>query len=78
DPARPRTFPALFPHLCRANHDCTPNAHYTFCMESFCGAVRRAGHRGGEEITIGYTDLTAKRAVRRENLEAKFRFVCEC
>ncbi|KAJ7364168.1 hypothetical protein DFH08DRAFT_636584, partial [Mycena albidolilacea] len=78
-PHAPNTFPALFPHLCRANHDCTPNAHYAFCMESFCGqlfAVR--GIAEGEEITIGYTDLTAKRAVRRENLEAKFRFVCKC
>ncbi|KAJ6513103.1 hypothetical protein C8R45DRAFT_756084, partial [Mycena sanguinolenta] len=72
-------FAALFEHLCRANHDCAPNAHYGFCTESFSGmlfAVRTIAE--GEEITIGYTDLTAKRAVRRGYLEAKFRFACEC
>ncbi|KAF7374782.1 SET domain-containing protein [Mycena sanguinolenta] len=72
-------FAVLFEHLCRANHDCAPNAHYGFCSESFSGrlfAVRSIAE--GEEITIGYTDLTTKRAARREHLEAKFWFVCEC
>jgi hypothetical protein len=72
-------FIALFPHLCRANHACTPNAHYSFCGESFAGrlfAVR--GIAAGEEITIGYTDLTAPGAVRRENLSKKYGFVCQC
>ncbi|KAJ7261836.1 hypothetical protein B0H12DRAFT_338552 [Mycena haematopus] len=72
-------FAALFENLCRANHDCTPNAHYGFCTETFCGrlfAVRSIAE--GEEITIGYTNLTTTRAARRKDLKAKFAFVCEC
>lgn len=72
-------FPALFPHLCRANHDCTPNAHYSFCKESFTGqfvAVRPIEE--GEEITNGYTDLMASRARRQEDLSVRYKFACAC
>ncbi|KAF8206279.1 hypothetical protein K438DRAFT_1816936 [Mycena galopus ATCC 62051] len=72
-------FTGLFEHLCRANHDCTPNAHYGFCTQTFSGrlfAVRSIAE--GEEITIGYTDLMANGAARRKDLKAKFWFVCGC
>ncbi|KAJ7503124.1 hypothetical protein B0H11DRAFT_2223216 [Mycena galericulata] len=72
-------FPALFPHLSRANHDCSPNAHYFFCKESFTGrfhAVRSIAE--GEEITIQYTDLMAPRERRQEDLRARYGFTCAC
>ncbi|KAJ7496732.1 hypothetical protein FB451DRAFT_1456312 [Mycena latifolia] len=69
---------ALFPTLCRANHACTPNAHFFFCTETFAGrlhALRRIV--AGEEITVGYTDLAAPRAQRRADL-ARYAFECAC
>ncbi|KAJ7463077.1 hypothetical protein B0H11DRAFT_1690369, partial [Mycena galericulata] len=63
----------------KANHDCTPNAHYSFCAQTFTGrfhAVRPIPE--GEQITIGYTDLLAPRKRRQEDLSAKYRFACAC
>ncbi|KAK7033235.1 SET domain-containing protein [Favolaschia claudopus] len=72
-------FPSVFPTICRANHDCTPNAHYVFCAETFCGQLFALHNMAqGEEITIGYTELAATKATRRESLETKYHFVCEC
>ncbi|KAJ7725631.1 hypothetical protein DFH07DRAFT_970770 [Mycena maculata] len=72
-------YPGLFPHLCKANHDCTPNAHYSFCVHTFTGrfhAVRPIPE--GKEITIGYTDLLAPRIQRQEELSARYKFGCAC
>ncbi|KAJ7647806.1 hypothetical protein FB45DRAFT_1020016 [Roridomyces roridus] len=76
DLAEPRT--ALFPTLCRANHDCRPNAHYSFCKDTFTGrlvAVRPIV--AGEEITVGYIDVAGPRAKRQEDLK-RYRFLCAC
>ncbi|KAJ7099445.1 hypothetical protein B0H15DRAFT_944861 [Mycena belliarum] len=72
-------YPALFPYLCRANHACTPNAHYTFDATTCTGylhALRAVA--AGEEITIGYTDLAAPRAQRRAELRTRYAFECTC
>ncbi|KAJ7198583.1 hypothetical protein GGX14DRAFT_525723 [Mycena pura] len=72
-------FPGLFPQLCRANHDCAPNAHYFFCAETFTGhfyAVRAIA--AGEEITMGYIDPMASREQRQSLLSAKYKFRCTC
>ncbi|KAJ7125282.1 hypothetical protein C8R44DRAFT_875099 [Mycena epipterygia] len=78
-PHTTQLFPALFPHLCRANHSCVPNAHYYFCTRTFAGrlcAMRAIA--AGEEIMIGYTDLVAPRAQRQADLSARYRFACAC
>ncbi|KAJ7032708.1 hypothetical protein C8F04DRAFT_881486, partial [Mycena alexandri] len=72
-------YSALFAQLCRANHDCAPNAHYSFSVETFAGrlcALRAID--AGEEITIGYTDVAAPRAERRQCLAEKYIFECQC
>nr|GAT56227.1 predicted protein [Mycena chlorophos] len=70
---------ALFPNLCRLNHDCTPNSHYSFSSETFTGrilAVRAIEE--GEELTLGYVDLVAPRDARRVGLREKYHFECTC
>ncbi|KAJ6590039.1 hypothetical protein DFH09DRAFT_1359061 [Mycena vulgaris] len=72
-------YPALFPYLCRANHACAPNAHFSFCTATFAGrlhAVRAVAV--GEELVIGYTDLMAPRDRRRAELRARYGFACAC
>ncbi|KAJ7108446.1 SET domain-containing protein [Mycena crocata] len=72
-------FPALFSHLCRANHACTPNAQFSFCADIFVGrlcALRTIG--AGEEVTIGYTELAAPREARQADLKARYGFACTC
>ncbi|KAF7315060.1 SET domain-containing protein [Mycena indigotica] len=72
-------YPALFPRLCRLNHDCTPNTHYSFSTETFSGqlfAVRPI--QVGEELTLGYVDLAAPREIRKKGLRAKYMFECTC
>ncbi|KAJ7736862.1 hypothetical protein B0H16DRAFT_1223266, partial [Mycena metata] len=72
-------YSALFAQLCRANHDCAPNAHYSFSAETFTGrlsALRAIDAE--EEITIGYTDVAAPRAARRQSLAEKYIFECHC
>ncbi|KAJ7744323.1 hypothetical protein B0H14DRAFT_3167515 [Mycena olivaceomarginata] len=69
-PHLPRALPAPVPRQPRLHAERALHVlHGELLGQLF--AVR--GIAEGEEITIGYTELTAKRAVRRENLEAKFR-----
>ncbi|KAJ7029987.1 hypothetical protein C8F04DRAFT_962173 [Mycena alexandri] len=72
-------YNAVFTSLCRANHDCSPNAHYSFSAETFTGRLTALrAIQAGEEITIGYTDIEFPRAQRRQVLATKFNFDCGC
>ncbi|KAJ7078864.1 SET domain-containing protein [Mycena belliarum] len=75
----PTAYSGLFPTLCRANHDCAPNANFFFNPQSFTGqfhAVRPIAK--GEEITVLYSELAASRQERRAELLQHYKFVCEC
>ncbi|KAJ7188889.1 hypothetical protein C8R46DRAFT_878738 [Mycena filopes] len=72
-------YTAVFTNLCRANHDCSPNAHYSFSSETFTGRLTALRViQPGEEITIGYTDIELPRAQRQQVLAAKYKFDCTC
>ncbi|KAJ7647807.1 hypothetical protein FB45DRAFT_1102051 [Roridomyces roridus] len=69
----------LFPILCRANHDCTPNAIYSSLTDSFTAVFRAVrAIAAGEEITVAYTSLTAPRVQRQRLLSEQYRFTCSC
>ncbi|KAJ6558509.1 hypothetical protein DFH09DRAFT_1037028 [Mycena vulgaris] len=77
--AIPDQYSGLFPTLCRANHDCSPNANFFFNPRSFTGqfhAVRSIAK--DEEITVLYTELAASREERRAQLQEHYKFLCEC
>ncbi|KAJ7874740.1 hypothetical protein B0H14DRAFT_2717335 [Mycena olivaceomarginata] len=72
-------YSGLFPILCRANHDCSPNANFFFNSRSFTGqfhAVRDIAK--DEEITAMYSELAAPRHQRRAELQEHYKFLCEC
>lgn len=67
-------YSGLFPTLCRANHDCSPNANFFFNSRSFTGqfhAVRAIAK--GEEITALYCELAASRQERRAELQEHYK-----
>ncbi|KAF8170270.1 hypothetical protein K438DRAFT_1854322 [Mycena galopus ATCC 62051] len=72
-------YSGLFTILCRANHDCSPNANFFFNSRTFTGqfhAVRAIAE--GEEITALYCELAASRQERRAELREHYNFLCEC
>ncbi|KAJ7039147.1 hypothetical protein C8F04DRAFT_319039 [Mycena alexandri] len=72
-------YSGLFPVLCRANHDCSPNTNFFFNPRSFTGqfhAVRAIAK--DEEITVMYSELAAPRHERRAELQEHYKFLCEC
>ncbi|KAJ6497831.1 hypothetical protein C8R45DRAFT_141455 [Mycena sanguinolenta] len=72
-------YSGLFPILCRANHDCSPNANFFFNWRTFTGqfhAVRAIAK--GEEITALYCELAASRPERRAELQEHYKFLCDC
>ncbi|KAJ7502834.1 hypothetical protein B0H11DRAFT_1853932 [Mycena galericulata] len=72
-------YSGLFPTLCRANHDCSPNANFFFHTPTFTGrfnAVRPIAK--DEEITALYCELAAPREARRAELLEHYKFICEC
>ncbi|KAJ7782817.1 hypothetical protein B0H16DRAFT_1403118 [Mycena metata] len=79
-PEIPHTeYSGLFPILCRANHDCSPNTNFFFNPRSFTGqfhAVRAIAK--DEEITVLYSELAAPRDERRAELQEHYKFLCEC
>ncbi|KAJ6631477.1 hypothetical protein B0H10DRAFT_495912 [Mycena sp. CBHHK59/15] len=79
-PESPQTeYSGLFPTLCRANHDCSPNTNFFFNPRTFTGqfhAVRAI--EKDEEITALYCELAASREERRAELSEHYKFLCEC
>lgn len=69
----------IFPHLCRANHSCSPNASYFFDVTTFSGQFWAARDiQPNEEICIQYTWALKGRDRRREVGQEYFRFTCQC
>ncbi|KZV94203.1 SET domain-containing protein [Exidia glandulosa HHB12029] len=80
-PTRTREDPltGCFQLLSRANHSCMPNVVFEWDYKTFQGsliAVRPI--EAGEEIFLSYTDISARKAVRRETLQRMYRFKCTC
>jgi len=65
---------------CRFNHSCSPNCQWSMNVEAggridiFSSCTIPAG----EELCITYIDTRATTTLRREQLERKFGFVCQC
>jgi len=67
----------LYPQASFFNHACRPNSVVSFLDSSL--VVRTiAPIKAGEEVTIAYVELYAPRDVRRQQLQAKKGFHCEC
>ncbi|KAJ7717999.1 hypothetical protein DFH07DRAFT_899200 [Mycena maculata] len=79
-PDAPQTeYSGLFPILCRANHDCSPNTNFFFNPKSFTGQFHAIRHiPKDEEITVLYCELAASREERRAELLEHYKFLCEC
>jgi hypothetical protein len=72
-------FAGVFPNIARFNHDCSPNAHYSYDDEKACAtlyAVKEIDE--GEEIVISYINPLQSRADRLQYLEEHFGFICRC
>jgi hypothetical protein len=69
---------AVFPHAARFNHDCNPNACFTWNA-----AIRKetmhamADIPAGDEITISYCDMVHDKSMRAWELK-HYGFVCGC
>lgn len=72
----------LFALLCRTNHSCAPNLARRFDDDSnVVNAIALCDIGVGEALSISYlseADLAKPTAVRRQLLETRFKFVCEC
>jgi|LauGreDrversion2_3_1035106.scaffolds.fasta_scaffold18437_1 hypothetical protein len=67
----------LYPIASFFNHSCWPNAVVSFSGQTL--VVRAIQDiQPGEEVTIAYTELYCPRILRRAQLQAKKRFLCEC
>ncbi|KAJ7784720.1 hypothetical protein B0H16DRAFT_1682034 [Mycena metata] len=74
-----RAFSALCGQLCRANHSCAPNAHYSPVVDTFeCKLSAMRAIAEGEEITMAYANVAASTAERRECLLERYKFECHC
>lgn len=70
---------AIFPILSRANHSCSPSAHFFFDSHTWCGEFRAIRDIGeGDELTIWYVDVLESRDRRRELLKEQYFFDCTC
>ncbi|CCE29286.1 uncharacterized protein CPUR_02979 [Claviceps purpurea 20.1] len=70
---------SIFPMGCRINHDCESNAAHTWNA----GIHRHTVHAirdidAGEEITLSYVRLLAKREARQRRYKTCYGFTCRC
>ena len=77
----------LFLGAVTANHSCDPNCHQSFTYTHNSSTSSPAltlqlralrPIQPGEEITIGYIDLSRPRAARQKELQAQYGFLCTC
>ncbi|KAK4225253.1 hypothetical protein QBC38DRAFT_531136, partial [Podospora fimiseda] len=72
----------VFPNMMivsRVNHDCAPNMGYYFDQKTLTQRLVAARDiRQGEELTIGYVDLTKPCATRQQLLKKLWGFNCTC
>ncbi|EMD36056.1 hypothetical protein CERSUDRAFT_85159 [Gelatoporia subvermispora B] len=72
-------YSAVFNHLARINHSCSPNVRYRWDIETFSGQVHAFQPiKAGEQLFISYCDLEYPRGLRQEELRKLYRFDCAC
>ena len=71
---------AVFTHICRLNHSCSPNLHCHWNATLGAQTVYAlCDIEQGEELTVSYLPtLERPRATRRDALQANFGFTCQC
>ena len=71
---------AMYPHATFFNHNCNPNVRRsdTYGTHACTTFVTLREVAAGEELTIGYCDLSEKVEVRRDYLRSNFFFFCAC
>ena len=69
---------AIYDHISRVNHSCTPNSSHTFSVVSFSGQLRAVRDiKKGEEIFVNYCDIDVPTAERQKKLDP-YGFRCAC
>ncbi|KID84732.1 lysine methyltransferase [Metarhizium guizhouense ARSEF 977] len=72
-------FFGVLPEMARLNHDCRPNAVYSFDEATLTQRVHAlADIAPGEEISIAYISPVQSRAERLDALRASWGFECSC
>jgi len=63
----------------RINHSCMPNVYYAFKRSSFSLQFCAARDiKAGEQLFYSYCDVGEPVAVRRQELQSRYGFVCDC
>ncbi|KAF9554413.1 SET domain-containing protein [Agrocybe pediades] len=69
----------LFLNASRINHSCSPNALWTWDLDSFTLQLRSVRHiRADEEITVAYVPPELSFQERRNLLRERYGFECHC
>ena len=70
---------AVFSHIARANHSCSPNAVYSWREPTQTQRLHLlADLEPGDEVLVSYIDPRQPRADRRAILSAQYGFDCAC
>ncbi|GAA5894913.1 hypothetical protein JCM6882_008241 [Rhodosporidiobolus microsporus] len=73
------TYHGLFPLAARLNHACDANCRFEWSAKEWRLEVRtNRAVRAGEELCVSYIVPFQKRKQRREELQRKYRFECQC
>ncbi|KAK4161388.1 hypothetical protein QBC43DRAFT_357958, partial [Cladorrhinum sp. PSN259] len=74
-----KVFHVVFRDVSRVNHDCSPNMGYYFDQRTLRQRVVAARDiEPGEELSIGYVDLTKPSSDRQKLLHDSWGFTCTC
>ncbi|KAI0752933.1 hypothetical protein C8Q80DRAFT_1267396 [Daedaleopsis nitida] len=78
-PGYPARYSAVGRDTSRINHSCSPNATYSWDLETLTITVRALFPiRAGEQVTISYINATEVYDRRQEELRSKYNFTCKC
>ncbi|KAI0065777.1 SET domain-containing protein [Artomyces pyxidatus] len=78
-PGYDEPYTAVYADICRINHSCSPNAIYTWDLQSFRGEVRASRLiKKGEQVFITYVDNREPYDVRQQQLQNTYNFTCAC
>ncbi|GAA5821914.1 hypothetical protein JCM11251_004777 [Rhodosporidiobolus azoricus] len=73
------TYHGLFPLASRLNHACDANCRFEWSAKEWRLSVRtNRAVKKGEELCVSYIMPFQKRRERREELQTKYRFLCQC
>jgi len=69
----------MYPETAKMNHDCRPNAMYSYNSKTLVHSTRASRTiRAGEEITIPYNNILQSRERRQNELARFWGFTCGC